>query len=209
MSPTWSLRPAVPEDAGWMADLKAVAMRPDLERLGYWDEEWAKGRFLDSYVPANTSVVLQVGNVAGCIAVRSEPEAYWLEHFYLYPWAQGRGLGGEVLAYVLALPREPKRFLLSIDRGSSVVRLYERHGFVHLWDDDNGVDQIFGREPDLGAADPGGSAELAQPRQHGAGAVRDGHRVVAEDRQQDVAHPHGGVCLDPRLERARVVGADG
>lgn len=51
------LRPAVGEDAQWMADLKADAMRADLERLGYWDRDWARSRFLDAYVSANTSII--------------------------------------------------------------------------------------------------------------------------------------------------------
>jgi GNAT superfamily N-acetyltransferase len=141
----WSLRPATGEDAGWLAELKAEAMRPDLERLGYWDEDWAKGRFLETFVPANTRVILVDGTIAGCVAVRAEPDAYWLEHFYLYAWAQGQGLGGQVLAYVLSEPTEPLPFRLAIDRGSAVQRLYERHGFRHVWDDANGVDQIFQR----------------------------------------------------------------
>jgi len=44
-----------------MADLKAMAMRPDLERLGYWDLDRVRQRFLDTYVPENTSVVVLDG----------------------------------------------------------------------------------------------------------------------------------------------------
>jgi len=58
---TWSLRRAILADAQWMADLKAMAMRPDLERLDYWDLDWVRQRFLDTYVPENTSVVVLDG----------------------------------------------------------------------------------------------------------------------------------------------------
>ncbi|TQS41214.1 GNAT family N-acetyltransferase [Cryptosporangium phraense] len=140
----WTLRPARPADAGRLADLKARAMRPDLERLGLWDEEWARRRFLDTYVPANTDVIEVAGEPVGVIAVRPEMDALWIEHFYLEPAVQGRGLGGQVLRQVMDAHRDERPFRLAIDRGSAARRLYERVGFVHLWDDDNGVDQIFG-----------------------------------------------------------------
>ncbi len=35
--PDFVLRPAVATDAAWIAELRAVVMRPDLERLGRFD----------------------------------------------------------------------------------------------------------------------------------------------------------------------------
>jgi GNAT superfamily N-acetyltransferase len=137
------LRPASDDDAEWMADLKAEAMRADLERLGYWDRDWARGRFLEAYVAANTMIIETEDRIAGIIAVRPERDAIWIEHFYLYAWAQGQGLGGRVLDHVMAWHRDHRPFTLAIDRGSAVRRLYERHGFIYRYDADNGVDQVF------------------------------------------------------------------
>jgi hypothetical protein len=39
--------------------------------------------------------------------------------------------------------RDARRFRLAIDRGSKARRLYERLGFVHEYDDRNGVDRVF------------------------------------------------------------------
>ena len=82
----------------------------------------------------------------------------WLEHFYLDPAAQGRGLGGAVLAAVLAGHEDGRPVWLAIDRGSPVRRLYERHGFTYQSDDPNGVDQLFRREPSAVASGLGGEA---------------------------------------------------
>jgi GNAT superfamily N-acetyltransferase len=143
---SWTLRPATADDGPWLAQLKARAMRPDLERLGLWDPVWARQRFVDGFVPANTRViVLADGTEVGCVAVRPERTVQWIEHFYLDPGVQGRGIGGQVLRSVLAEAADGRPFRLAIDRGSDVRRLYERHGFVHVDDDANGVDQIFER----------------------------------------------------------------
>ncbi|MEU8325817.1 GNAT family N-acetyltransferase [Nonomuraea sp. NPDC048881] len=144
MDRPWRLRPATPADADWLADLKALTMRPDLERLGLWDQDWARRRFLDTYIPANTDIIEIDGKPVGVIAVRAEVDTQWIEHFYLDPAAQGRGIGGQVLRHVMDAHRDARPFRLAIDRGSAARRLYERAGFVHLYDDANGVDQIFG-----------------------------------------------------------------
>ncbi|MDT8912937.1 GNAT family N-acetyltransferase [Amycolatopsis sp. PS_44_ISF1] len=142
----WKFRQAVPGDAEWLADLKAAAMRPDLERLGYWDASWARARFLTSFVPANTQVIVHDGVDAGCIAIRTEPDAWWLEHFYLASSVQGHGVGGSVLAATLARCGPDRPIRLSMNRGSRVRPLYERHGFRHVDNDPNGVDLIFERD---------------------------------------------------------------
>lgn len=139
----WTLRPATAEDGQWLADLKALAMRPDLERLGIWDQDWARQRFLDTFIPANTDVIEIDGQPVGVIAVRPERDVQWIEHFYLHPSVQGRGIGEQVLGQVMDAHRDARPFRLAIDRGSAARRLYERLGFVHQYDDENGVDQVF------------------------------------------------------------------
>ncbi|MBT2474684.1 GNAT family N-acetyltransferase [Microbacterium sp. ISL-103] len=138
VSVTWSLRESRASDAPWMAELRAVVMRPDLERLGRYDPVRVRQRFLDAFVAANTWVIVVEGEDVGLVAVRSENDAVWIEHFYLAPAVQGQGLGSEVLAGVLAEKgRESARdlaeappFRLNVLQGSPARRLYERHGFV-------------------------------------------------------------------------------
>ncbi|QHC68399.1 GNAT family N-acetyltransferase [Rathayibacter sp. VKM Ac-2759] len=105
-------------------------MRPDLERLERYDAQRVRRRFLDGYRPERTRVIELDGEAVGCIAARVEDDAVWIEHFYLDPSVQGRGIGGAVLAQVLreeALGDRP--FRLDVLRGSGARRLYERHGF--------------------------------------------------------------------------------
>jgi GNAT superfamily N-acetyltransferase len=127
----WKLRPAVAEDIEPLVELRAIVMRPDLERLGRFDPHRVRQRLRDAYDPAHTWVVEVGGAVAGCVALRPGDDAYWLEHFYLAPESQGAGIGGAVLARLLdRSDGEGVPVRLNVLRGSAARRLYERFGFV-------------------------------------------------------------------------------
>lgn len=140
----FSLRAAAQEDAEWMAELRAVVLRLDLERLGRFDPVRVRRRFLDAYIPENTRVIVVDGVDVGTIAVRSEADAVWIEHFYLAPDWQGRGVGGAVLDGVLA-ERAEQPFRLNVLRGSAAARLYARRGFEVERADE--VDVFLRRDP--------------------------------------------------------------
>nr|WP_042438642.1 GNAT family N-acetyltransferase [Sanguibacter keddieii] len=112
-----------------MVELRAEVLRDDLERLGRYDPHRVRQRMRDGYLPASTRVVLEDDVEVGCVAVRIEDDARWLEHFYLAPDVQGRGIGGRVLRTVLA-EEDPRPFRLNVLQGSPARRLYERHGFT-------------------------------------------------------------------------------
>ncbi|UVJ39280.1 GNAT family N-acetyltransferase [Arthrobacter sp. CJ23] len=123
-------RPALPDDAAWIAELRAVVMRPDLERLGRWDPVRVRERFLASFQPEHSLVIVVDGRDAGLIAARPEEDATWIEHFYLGPEFQGRGIGAAALRHAMATTQDGRPFRLNVLQGSAARRLYERHGFV-------------------------------------------------------------------------------
>ncbi|MFF0265669.1 GNAT family N-acetyltransferase [Kribbella sp. NPDC004536] len=124
----WTLRPATPADLEPLTELRALVMRPDLERLGRYDEHRVRQRFRDGFTPEHTQIIEVAGAVAGSIAMRPTADDLWLEHFYLDPGHQGQGLGTSVLRTVLDNARATVR--LNVLQGSAARRLYERHGFV-------------------------------------------------------------------------------
>ncbi|WEO76129.1 GNAT family N-acetyltransferase [Cryobacterium sp. SO2] len=130
MTTEWTLAPSSPADASWMAELRAVVMRADLERLGRWDPVRVRQRFLAAFDSAHTSVITVDGASAGLIAVRPETDALWIEHFYLQPAQQGRGIGGQVLREIMATQGDTRPFRLNVLQGSPARTLYERNGFV-------------------------------------------------------------------------------
>ncbi|MFI1440359.1 GNAT family N-acetyltransferase [Streptomyces fructofermentans] len=142
----WALRPAGADDVEVIAELRAVVMRPDLERLGRFDEHRVRQRLRDSFSPRHTSVLLSEGLFAGCVTLRPAEEAHLLEHFYLVPGVQGRGLGSAVLRTLLdGTDRDGVPVRLNVLRGSAARRLYERHGFTVEAED--AVDVFMVRPP--------------------------------------------------------------
>ena len=127
----WALRPAEPADVEAIAELRAVVMRPDLERLGRFDEHRVRQRLRDAFSPQHTSVIVADGAFAGCITMRPTQDGQWLEHFYLAPAVQGRGLGSAVLRTLLdRTDTDDLPVRLDVLQGSAAQRLYERHGFT-------------------------------------------------------------------------------
>ncbi|MGH1564634.1 GNAT family N-acetyltransferase [Mumia sp. DW29H23] len=127
----WRMRPSTAADVDAVAELRAVVLRADLERLGRYDEQRVRQRLRDGFCPAHTRVIEVAGAFAGCVALRPADDAYWLEHFYLSPLLQGRGTGTAVLRDLLAgCDRRGVAVRLNVLRGSAARRLYERHGFV-------------------------------------------------------------------------------
>jgi GNAT superfamily N-acetyltransferase len=136
-----------------MAELRAVVMRPDLERLGRYDDVRVRRRFLDAYRPELTQVVVVDGVPAGLFAVRPEPDERWFEHLYLGTQHQGRGLGRQLVSHVLRDDGDPRPFRLNVLQGSAARRLYERHGFVVEREDP--VDVWMVRSRPTGDREPG------------------------------------------------------
>lgn len=127
----WALRPALPGDLETIADLRAEAMRPDLERLGRYDDDRVRQRLRDVWAPEHTSVIEVGGAFAGSVTLRPIERGRWLENFYIAPEVQGRGIGTAVLRSLLTRADEAgAEVRLIVVQGSAARPLYERHGFV-------------------------------------------------------------------------------
>jgi GNAT superfamily N-acetyltransferase len=147
----WRLRAATTADVEVIAELRAAVMRPDLERLGRYDAHRVRQRFRDSFSARHTAVIMVGGDLAGSVTLRPADDRQWLEHFYLAPHHQGRGLGSAVLATLLARTDAQSLTVgLNVLQGSPARRLYARHGFTVQSEDP--VDILMSRPPAVPAA---------------------------------------------------------
>ncbi|MFS0730285.1 GNAT family N-acetyltransferase [Curtobacterium sp. 1P10AnD] len=130
-----ALRPAVAADIDWLVELRAVVLRDDLTRLGVFHEERVRSRMRDAWRPEWARVVVVDGTDVGSVTTRPDGDTRWIEHFYLAPEVQGRGIGSAVLRTVLDEPHTGAT-RLNVLQGSAARSLYERHGFVSDEEDD-------------------------------------------------------------------------
>ncbi|MEG3627629.1 GNAT family N-acetyltransferase [Streptomyces poriticola] len=142
----WETRPASAADAEAVAELRAVVLRADLERLGRYDAQRVRQRLRDGFAPTHTWVIEVDGSFAGSVALPPAGDARRLEHFYLAPHLQGLGIGTAVLRGLLErCDRDGVPVRLNVLQGSPARRLYERHGFTVETEDP--VDVFMVREP--------------------------------------------------------------
>ena len=122
--------PVEPADFEALAALRIEAMRASLERLGRFDPSRARERLRAGFSPEHTRHIEQAGVRVGFFVVKPRDDGLHLEHLYLHPAAQGRGLGAAVLAHVFA---QADALGLAVHvgalRGSDSNRFYQRHGF--------------------------------------------------------------------------------
>jgi GNAT superfamily N-acetyltransferase len=105
-------------------------MRESLERIGRFDPERARTRFLDTFDAAHTRHVVADGARVGFVVLRPEGDDLLLDHLYLLPSCQGGGIGAAVLADVFA-QADARGSCVRVGalRESDANRFYARHGF--------------------------------------------------------------------------------
>ncbi len=137
---TIGFRQASASDFERLLALRIVVMRPGLERLGRFDLTRSTERFRSSYTPRFTRLIVDNAEVLGCVSLRPVTELEsWLEHFYVAPAHQGRGVGAKVLAMLFGEADAGRKFLrIEVLKESAANQFYVRHGFVEThrgeWD---------------------------------------------------------------------------
>jgi GNAT superfamily N-acetyltransferase len=136
---TVALIPVQLDDFEELATLRVEAMRESLERLGRFDAERARERLRDGFAPDCTRHILAAGQRAGFVTVKRRELDLYLEHFYVRPAYQGRGIGALVLGRIFQeADQQGLPLALSALRGSDANEFYVRHGFVRCeeteWD---------------------------------------------------------------------------
>ncbi|WP_294230013.1 GNAT family N-acetyltransferase [uncultured Shimia sp.] len=117
-------------DAKRLAKLRVAAMRPSLEAAGRYNQERARRRFLDTFEPDDTTLVFSGKTLAGFFELRDRGDHLYLDHFYIAPEEQGRGLGSMILQWILrdAADRNLPVRLMALN-GSPANKFYRLHGF--------------------------------------------------------------------------------
>ena len=118
-------------DAEALVVIRIRAMRESLESIGRFNPQRARDRFLSSYDPQSTSIILKDCQTIGFFVVKSIDNGLLLDHLYIEPEHQSQGIGAMVLSHVFA-EADTRKLPLKVGalRGSQSNNFYLRHGFV-------------------------------------------------------------------------------
>ena len=123
----FEVRQATPGDRDTLYRIKREAMRPYVEQIWGWDEEFQERRFRESYDHTETQVMLVHGRAVGLLRVSERESATFIDQIEIVPEYQGRGIGTALINNVLARGRPVELDVLKVNVDAR--RLYERLGF--------------------------------------------------------------------------------
>ncbi|WP_323122269.1 GNAT family N-acetyltransferase [Burkholderia alba] len=129
--------PTAADDADTLVALRIAAMRDSLERIGRFDPERARARFLSAFAPEHCRFIVADGTRVGFAQVRPNDGHLALEHFYIAPAHQGKSIGSAALR-MIAADADARSLDLHVGalRGSDSNRFYQRHGFAQTGEDE-------------------------------------------------------------------------
>jgi GNAT superfamily N-acetyltransferase len=142
----WSFGPVAEADFEPLLALRTDVMRAHLERVGRYTPERSRQMFRKHFDEAGTRLILKNGVRVGCVGFRRHGDEIRIDSFYLERRLHGSGLGTKVLKALLAEADAaglPVR--LEVLNGSPADRLYLRHGFVKLREDE--IEGFYERLP--------------------------------------------------------------
>lgn len=128
--------PTTNDDFDSLVALRIAAMRDSLERVGRFDPERARERLKNSFYPEHTQFIVLAGERIGFYTFRPLADGFHLDHLYIHPLSQSRGVGSFVMQHLIAQAEE-KQMPIHVGalRESASNRFYQRHGFVKVRED--------------------------------------------------------------------------
>ncbi|HEX2012168.1 MAG TPA: GNAT family N-acetyltransferase [Roseateles sp.] len=139
--PELSFEPVVPGDFEPMLELRIAALRESLERLGRFDPQRARERLQAGFAPEYMQHICVDGERIGYVTLRPAADLLRLEHLYVRPGQQGRGVGAWVMDWVKRVAGQRRQDVtLSALKFSDANRFYLRHGFEVVGESDFDID---------------------------------------------------------------------
>jgi GNAT superfamily N-acetyltransferase len=106
-------------------------MRDSLIKIGRFDPDRARERFVSGFNPQYTRFINVSGLRVGFVVVKPEASGLKLDHLYIEPEYQGRGIGSKVLQKIFDTA-DQLGLTISVTalRDSESNSFYQKHGFV-------------------------------------------------------------------------------
>jgi len=123
---------AFPEHLDELVRIRIAAMRDSLTRVGRFDPDRARERFASGFNPEYTRFINFGGLRVGLVVVKPEADSLKLDHLYIEPDYQGRGIGGKVLLTIFSSADQlGLQISVTALRDSESNNFYRRCGFKY------------------------------------------------------------------------------
>lgn len=120
-----------------LAQLRIAAMRESLETVGRFDPLRARARFVDGFDCESTRKIKMADGLAGFYVIKDKGDHFYLEHLYVHPDFQGKGIGASILQSLIAVAQNRKLPLrVGALRGSRSNQFYRSHGFIQTHEEE-------------------------------------------------------------------------
>jgi GNAT superfamily N-acetyltransferase len=124
------LRPATPDDYDFVFSVHCTAMRPYVEPIYGWDEDWQSCHIREQFDPDKRQIIRYGGADVGYISVEEQQSCHLLQMIAILPEYQGRGIGATLIRRLQRRARlKGVPLMLQVLKGNPARRLYERLGF--------------------------------------------------------------------------------
>ena len=124
-------------DGNLLAEVRALAMKPSLLKLGRYDESRVRNRFLDNFVPESTFKIMESNDLLGFYVVLIREDHHYLDHLYIKPEHQNKNLGKTVLNRVIKNAQKDNLPLrLGVLKGSRSNDFYIKNDFIKTHEDE-------------------------------------------------------------------------
>lgn len=151
-----SYRPATDDDLPFAASLYASTRSEELAQTGWPDEiqhaflaqqfDAQHRHYRQHYPAAEWLIVERAGERIGRLYIEEWEREFRIIDIALIPASRGRGIGGAILADVLAQASAAgKAVSIHVEKHNEAMRLYHRLGFAKV--DEHGVYDLMERRP--------------------------------------------------------------
>lgn len=131
--------PAALEEKPEIWQLFVAAMKPYIDEIWGWQEDWQTNEFNSRFFKLNTSFLIAEGEKLGYVQYSEKEDYSYLNTLILKPNYQGKSLGGKVLGLIQGLqPNKPLK-LRCFQINSRALSFYQKSGFSILESDENFV----------------------------------------------------------------------
>ena len=127
----YRVRKARIEDGEMIYLLKSQNLRPYVEKIWGWDEDFQRERFKEGFEKTDNFQIVEVeGKFAGFFELETHGEVISINNIHLVPEYRGRGIGSAIIRDILSNKSVERTRVRCFRTNAGARELYLRMGFT-------------------------------------------------------------------------------